>query len=84
MLEEKQLAVGATVSLVSGGHVMTILAIEDHSVSCAWSVRGDIKTKSFPISALKKAEAEPSSLGDLIKESMKIRASSSEPAGASG
>jgi hypothetical protein len=46
--------IGDTVSLNSGGHLMTIISIDDDLACCAWSVKGDVKSKSFPIKALKK------------------------------
>lgn len=51
--------IGDTVTLKSGGHLMTIISIDRKSTTCAWSVKGDIKSKSFPSAALKKADASP-------------------------
>jgi uncharacterized protein YodC (DUF2158 family) len=57
--------VGDTVSLNSGGHIMTVASIDEGSVTCDWSVRGDGKSKSFPVAELKKAEP-PFSLEDVL------------------
>jgi uncharacterized protein YodC (DUF2158 family) len=67
MSQEEQFAVGETVSLNSGGHLMTVLSIDEESVTCVWSVRGDIKTKSFPARVLKKAKEERT-LEEMLKE----------------
>jgi uncharacterized protein YodC (DUF2158 family) len=48
--------VGDTVRLKSGGHLMTVASIDESSVTCDWSVRGDIKSKSFPAAELEKAD----------------------------
>jgi uncharacterized protein YodC (DUF2158 family) len=58
MSQEKHFAVGETVSLNSGGRLMTVLSIERETITCAWSAREDIKTKSFPVRALKEAKEE--------------------------
>jgi len=50
---ESPFAVGDIVSLKSGGHPMTITEIDGSSATCAWSIRDDCKSKSFPFSALK-------------------------------
>jgi uncharacterized protein YodC (DUF2158 family) len=56
MAEDVGLRVGDTVTLRSGGHLMTVAAIDDEgSVTCDWSVRGDVKSKSFPAAELQKA-----------------------------
>jgi uncharacterized protein YodC (DUF2158 family) len=47
---------GETVKLNSGGPLMTILSIDRNGVKCAWSVKDDIKEKSFPSVALTKAD----------------------------
>jgi uncharacterized protein YodC (DUF2158 family) len=70
--EETVLKVGDVVSLNSGGHLMTVASIDEGSVTCDWSVRGDIKSKSFPTAELKKA-AEPLTLEQSVQESIKHR-----------
>jgi len=73
MSDDKRFSVGDIVSLNSGGHSMTVLSANKQSVSCVWSVRGDIKKGSFPAHALKETEADANqSLAALIKESMKL------------
>jgi hypothetical protein len=37
--EDTVLKVGDTVSLNSGGHLMTVVSIDEGSVACDWSVR---------------------------------------------
>jgi hypothetical protein len=34
---------------------MTVISIDVDSVGCEWSLKGDVKSKSFPINALMKA-----------------------------
>jgi uncharacterized protein YodC (DUF2158 family) len=63
-----EIKVGDTVSLNSGGHAMTIVSIDDNCVTCDWSVKGDVKSKSFPVAALKKADP-PATLEQLISAS---------------
>jgi len=46
--------VGDTVKLKSDGHLMTVVSVAEDSITCDWSVRGDVKSKSFPVAALKK------------------------------
>jgi uncharacterized protein YodC (DUF2158 family) len=66
MSQENQFAVGETVSLNSGGRLMTVLSIDGETITCVWSVREDIKTKSFPAPVLKKAE-EPRTVEQMLK-----------------
>ena len=47
--------VGDTVKLNSDSHLMTVVSVAEDSITCNWSVRGDIKSKSFPVAALKRA-----------------------------
>jgi hypothetical protein len=56
---------------------MTVVSIDKDAVTCDWSVKGDIKSKSFPAAALEKAAEpeKPRSLRELILESMKPEAS---------
>jgi uncharacterized protein YodC (DUF2158 family) len=55
--EETVFKVGDVVSLNSGEHLRTIISVDENSVTCVWSVKGDAKSKSYPAKALKKAEA---------------------------
>ena len=58
--------VGDTVTLASGGHLMTVISIDpEEAVTCAWSVREDIKSKGFPSAALIKAN-KPQTLEELL------------------
>lgn len=50
--------VGDTVKLKSDGHLMTVVSVAEDSITCDWSVRGDVKSKSFPVTALKKAVSD--------------------------
>jgi uncharacterized protein YodC (DUF2158 family) len=50
--------VGDTVKLNSDGHLTTVVSIAENSITCDWSVRGDVKSKSFPVAALKKAVSD--------------------------
>lgn len=76
MSQDKCFKIGAIVSLNSGGHPMTVINIGDDGVTCAWSIRDDIKTKSFPTAALKDASASKT-LSELIEDSMEIAKSPS-------
>jgi uncharacterized protein YodC (DUF2158 family) len=62
--------IGDTVTLKSAGHLMTIVSIERKCVTCAWSVKGDIKSNSFPADALIKAD-KPVTLEQLVLASQK-------------
>jgi uncharacterized protein YodC (DUF2158 family) len=55
--EETVFKVGDVVSLNSGGHLRTIISVDENSVTCVWSVKGDAKLISYPAKALKKADA---------------------------
>jgi uncharacterized protein YodC (DUF2158 family) len=44
--------IGDVVILKSEGHKMTVASIDDNSVTCDRSVRGDIKSKSFAAAQL--------------------------------
>jgi uncharacterized protein YodC (DUF2158 family) len=57
--------VGDVVRLKSGGHLMTVASIDEGSVACDWSVRGDIKSKSFPPAELEEADP-PISLEQMV------------------
>ena len=56
----------------SGGHLMTVASIDEGSVTCDWSVSGDVKSKSFPAAELKHA-SEPETLEDLVLGAIKLR-----------
>jgi uncharacterized protein YodC (DUF2158 family) len=71
--EDTALKVGDVVSYNSGGHLMTIISIDENSVTCVWSVKGDAKSKSYPAEALKKA-APPFSLEQVVLNAMKLNA----------
>jgi uncharacterized protein YodC (DUF2158 family) len=58
MSVETVLKVGDTVKLASDGHIMTVVSIVEDSITCDWSVRGDVKSKSFPAAALKNAVSD--------------------------
>ena len=76
--------VGDTVALNSGGHLMTVVSVDENSITCDWSVRGDVKSKSFPATALKRAVSEQTAQEAqraVILEDLgaKLRAYQSEP-----
>jgi uncharacterized protein YodC (DUF2158 family) len=62
MSEDGVLKVGDTVCLNSGGHLMTVASIEGDSVTCDWSVKGDVKSKSFSVAEMKKSDGTPPSI----------------------
>jgi hypothetical protein len=45
---------------------MTVLSIDEETITCVWSERGGIKTESFPARVLKKAE-EPRTVEQMLK-----------------
>ena len=51
---------------------MTVIYIDENSVTCVWSVKGDSKSKSYPAEALKKA-TKPLTLEQLVLDSIKLR-----------
>lgn len=68
---EHSFEIGDLLTLKSGGHLMTAVSISHKDgILCAWSVKGDIKLKSFPSPALVKAK-EPLTLAELVNESYK-------------
>ncbi|WGR99626.1 YodC family protein [Bradyrhizobium sp. ISRA443] len=67
-VESEPLKIGDTVSLRSGGHIMTVISIDQDGITCAWSVRDDVKSKSLPRAALIKA-SKPQTLEELLSES---------------
>jgi uncharacterized protein YodC (DUF2158 family) len=78
--EDTVLKVGDVVSLNSGGHLMTVASIDDASVTCDWSVRGDVKSKSFPAEALKKAAAPAEPLtAEQVAQSLLDKSRGSDP-----
>jgi uncharacterized protein YodC (DUF2158 family) len=83
MSEDTVLKVGDTVSLNSGGHLMTVASIDDGAVTCNWSVRGDVKSKSFPAAALNKADQPlpPITLEALLLRAEQLRGSTSPELG---
>ena len=61
--------VGETVKLKSDGHLMTVVSVAEDSITCDWSVRGDVKSKSFPVAALKKAVSDgPDGGANLLEQ----------------
>jgi uncharacterized protein YodC (DUF2158 family) len=66
--------IGDTVTLNSAGHLMTIVSIKRKRLTCSWSVRGDIKSGSFPADTLIKADkpTEPTTLEQLVLASYKM------------
>jgi uncharacterized protein YodC (DUF2158 family) len=70
MRENRTFEIGETVTLNSGGHLMSVLTINRNGVTCAWSVKGDIKSKSFPAAALKRPD-KPLTLEQLVSASYK-------------
>lgn len=56
MSEDTALKVGDTVTLKSDGQLMTVASIDEGSVTCDWSVRGDVGSKSFLAAELQKTE----------------------------
>jgi uncharacterized protein YodC (DUF2158 family) len=73
MSEERAvLKLGDTVTLNSGGHLMTVVSVDEDSVTCAWSVNDQVKSKSFPAKALKQASA-PRPLEELVLASMNLK-----------
>jgi uncharacterized protein YodC (DUF2158 family) len=59
--------IGDIVALKSGGHVMTVISIDQDVITCAWSVKDDIKSNGFPHAALTKA-ARPQTLEELLTD----------------
>jgi len=59
--------IGDTAMLRSGGHLMTVVSVDGNDVTCAWSVRDDVKTKLFPSDALIKGE-KPQTIEGLLRE----------------
>jgi uncharacterized protein YodC (DUF2158 family) len=77
MSEATVFEIGDVVRLKSGGHLMTVVSIDQGSVTCDWSVRGDIKSKSFPAAALEPADPPLSleaMLGKLESEDGTVKA----------
>jgi uncharacterized protein YodC (DUF2158 family) len=65
--------IGDTVALKSADDpLMTVLAIDRNGVTCAWSVKGDIKTKIFSDAALRNVD-KPMTLEQLVSASYKKR-----------
>ncbi|WP_159010045.1 DUF2158 domain-containing protein [Bradyrhizobium sp. S69] len=67
-MTDQSFKIGETVTLTSGGHLMTVISSEPEDViTCAWSVRGDVKYKGFPRAALIKAD-KPQTLEELLAD----------------
>ena len=69
-MKARPFKIGDTVTLKSGGHLMAVLAVGRDGVTCAWSVKGDLKTRTTPAAALVKA-AKPATLEQLVLASYK-------------
>jgi uncharacterized protein YodC (DUF2158 family) len=63
--EETMFKVGDVVRLNSGGHLRTIISLDENTVTCVWSVKGDARSTSYPAQALEKTDA-PSDAMELI------------------
>jgi len=59
MLEDTALTVGETVCLNSGSDLVTVVSIDQESVTCRWFVKGAVKSHAFPVKALKKSDGTP-------------------------
>lgn len=58
--------VGDVVMLKSGGHFMTVVSIDaKDAITCAWSIKDDIKSRAFPLAGLARAEI-PKTLAELV------------------
>jgi uncharacterized protein YodC (DUF2158 family) len=66
MPEDTVLKVGDVVRLKSGGHLMTVASIDEGSVTCDWSVRDDIKSKTFRAAELETADPPIAPLETLL------------------
>jgi uncharacterized protein YodC (DUF2158 family) len=67
-MTKQSFEIGDTVTLASGGHLMTVISIDPEDViTCAWSVRGDVKSKGFPLAALIKGD-KPQTLEELLAD----------------
>jgi uncharacterized protein YodC (DUF2158 family) len=76
---EQSFKIGDTVTLTSGGHLMTVISIDPEDViMCAWSVREDVKSKGFPRAALIKAD-KPKTLEECRPASLVL--THAEPTG---
>ncbi len=69
-MPKAKIKVGDTVTLKSGGHLMTIVAMDGRDVQCRWSVKEDVKGETFPAKALVKAD-KPLTLAELVLRSYK-------------
>ena len=67
-MTKQSFEIGDTVTLTSGGHLMTVISIDPEDViTCAWSLRGDVKSKSFPLAALIKGD-KPQTYEELLAD----------------
>jgi uncharacterized protein YodC (DUF2158 family) len=67
-MTKQSFKIGDTATLSSGGHLMTVISIDPEDViTCAWSVRGDVKSKDFPLAALIKAD-KPKTLEEYLAD----------------
>jgi len=49
---ERSLKIGDTVTLISGGCMMTVIFQYGDAFTCAWSFEGDVRTEILPRAAL--------------------------------
>jgi uncharacterized protein YodC (DUF2158 family) len=61
-MSEAVFKVGETVYLNSGGDLMTIVPINQDSVTREWFVKGSVKSRAFPAVALKRSDGTPQSV----------------------
>jgi uncharacterized protein YodC (DUF2158 family) len=67
-MTEQSFKIGDIVTLASGGHLMTVISIDrEDAITCAWSVRGDVKSGGFPLAALIKGD-KPQTLEELLAD----------------
>jgi uncharacterized protein YodC (DUF2158 family) len=67
-MTKQSFKIGDTVTLTSGGHLMTVISVDSEDViTCAWSVKEDLKSKGFPRAALIKAD-KPKTLEEYLAD----------------
>ena len=71
MAKKLPFKIGDTVTLNSGGDLMTIVAINRKGVTCGWQVKGQPKSKLYPSAALTKA-GKPFSFEQIVSDGMKL------------
>jgi uncharacterized protein YodC (DUF2158 family) len=63
--------VGDTVRLNSGGLLMTVVSLDGDSLTCPWSVKDNVKSKTFPAAALKKAGGVAAGVTERLTAALK-------------